>query len=115
MANTFLTHRQMGEVEAFYKILPSLSLKYSSVETIFIPADKKELRSKFLMKLDRDDANFEKGSEVVGGTEGKFMEKSDLIDKFCRKEIPDKDQQGIISNSIWQNVRSNSWKEIKNR
>ena len=41
MANTFLTHRQMGEVEAYYKILPSLNLKYSSVDTIFIPADKK--------------------------------------------------------------------------
>jgi hypothetical protein len=68
-------------------------LKYSSVNTILIPADKKELRSKFLMRLDRDDANFEKGAEVVGGREGKFMEKSDLIDKYCRREIPDKNPQ----------------------
>ena len=93
MANTFLTHRQMGEVEAYYKILPSLSLKYSSVDTIFIPAEKKELRSKFLMKLDENDANFDKGLEVDGGRDGKFVEKSDIIDKFCRREILEKDPE----------------------
>ena len=53
LANTFLSHRQMGEAEAYYKILPNLTLKYSSMDTVFIPADKKELRSKFLMKLSR--------------------------------------------------------------
>ena len=36
MANTFLTHRQMGEVEAYYKIFPHLNLKYSSVEVFYI-------------------------------------------------------------------------------
>ena len=61
MANIFLTHRQMGEVEAYYKIFPSLTLKYSDTGTIFIPTDKKELRSKFLQKLDEDDANFKIG------------------------------------------------------
>ena len=61
MANTFLTHRQMSEAEAYYKILPHLKLKYSNVATIFIPTDKKELRSKFLMKLDKDDRNYAKG------------------------------------------------------
>ena len=48
MANTFLTHRQISECEAYYKILPNLHLKYSSLDTIFIPTDKKELRSRFL-------------------------------------------------------------------
>ena len=32
MANTFLTHRQMGEVEAYYKIFPNLNLKYSDIQ-----------------------------------------------------------------------------------
>ena len=70
MANTFLTNRQMGEAEAYYKILPNLTLKYSSVDTIFVPIDKKDLRSKFLMKLDENDANFSKGLQVKGGREG---------------------------------------------
>ena len=46
LANTFISHRQMGEAEAYYKILPNLTLKYSSMDTVFIPSDKKELRSK---------------------------------------------------------------------
>ena len=79
----------MGEVEAYYKIFPHLTLKYSSVDTIFIPTDKKELRSKFLRKLDEDDENFAKGTEVAGGRTGRFLEKPDIIDIFCRREIPD--------------------------
>ena len=93
MANTFLTHRQMGEVEAYYKILPNLNLKYSSVDTIFIPADKKELRSKFLQKLNKGDANYAKGSEVKGGRDGLFLEKPDIIDKYCRREILEKNEE----------------------
>ena len=89
MANTFLTHRQMGEVEAYYKIFPHLNLKYSSVDTIFIPSDKKELRSKFLRKLNEDDQNYDKGTEVAGGRTGRFLEKPDIIDIFCRREIPE--------------------------
>ena len=77
----------MGEAEAYYKILPNLTLKYSSMDTVFIPADKKELRSKFLMKLDESDANYAKGALVKGGKEGKFIEKPDIIDKYCRRLI----------------------------
>ena len=90
LANTFLTHRQMGEAEAYYKIFPHLTLKYSNIDTIFIPSDKKELRSKFLVKLDETDPNFIKGVEVKGGKEGIFMEKPDVIDKYCRRDIEDR-------------------------
>ena len=81
----------MGDVEAYYKILPNLNMKYSSIDTIFIPSDKKELRSKFLVKLDEGDINYENASVVVGGKDGKFLEKADVIDKFCRREIKDDD------------------------
>ena len=87
MANTFMTNRQMGEAEAYYKILPNLTLKYSSVDTIFVPSDKKALRSKFLMKLDENDVNFNKGSQIKGGKEGTFLEKADIIDKYCRQDM----------------------------
>ena len=83
----------MSEAEAYYKILPHLKLKYSNVATIFIPTDKKELRSKFLMKLDKADANYAKGSEVKGGKEGIFLEKPDIVDKFCRREITEKNPE----------------------
>ena len=85
MANAFINHRQMGEAEAYYKILPNLHLKYSSIDTVFIPSDKKELRSRFLKKLDDDDANIHHGSKVKGGKDGFFFEKSDIVDKYCRR------------------------------
>ena len=80
----------MSEVEAYYKIFPHLTLKYSSLDTIFIPTDKKELRSKFLKKINEDDTNFAKGIEVAGARTGKFIEKPDIIDKFCRRDISEK-------------------------
>ena len=86
MANTFLTHRQMGEAEAYYKIFPNLTLKYSNIDTIFMPSDKKDLRSKFLMKLEESDDNYAKGAEVKGGRDGRFLEKPDIIDKYCRRD-----------------------------
>ena len=66
LANIFLTHRQMSEAEAYYKILPNLTLKYSNIDTIFIPSDRKELRSKFLQKVNEDDKLHCKGTEVKG-------------------------------------------------
>jgi len=93
MANTFLTHRQMSECEAYYKILPNLHLKYSSIDTIFIPSDKKELRSRFLTKLAEDDQNRKHGGKVVGGREGLFIEKSDIVDKYCRRLITEQNPE----------------------
>ena len=93
MANTFMTHRQMSEAEAYYKIFPNLTLKYSNMDTIFIPSDKKQLRSKFLQKVDKLDNQASKGIEVKGGREGLFLEKPDIVDKFCRREIIEKHEE----------------------
>ena len=49
--NTFLTVRQIGEAEAFYRLLPELSLKYSNSVSVFIPNCKKQERSKFLKAI----------------------------------------------------------------
>lgn len=37
VANVFLTHRQIGESEAFYRILPHLHMKFSNMDCIFLP------------------------------------------------------------------------------
>ena len=37
VANMFLTHRQIGESEAFYKILPHLQMKHSNIDAVFLP------------------------------------------------------------------------------
>ena len=87
LANTFLSHRQMGIAEAYYKIFPQLSLKYSNIATVFVPADKRENRSRFLMKLNEDDPNYSKGALVQGGREGMFLEKADIVDRYCRRNL----------------------------
>ena len=45
--------------------------------------------TKKTQKIDEDDENYKKGAEVVGGRNGRFLEKPDIIDKFCRREIRD--------------------------
>ena len=37
VVQTFLTHRQIGESEAFFKILSNLHLKWSNIEALFVP------------------------------------------------------------------------------
>ena len=50
-------------------------MKYSTVKSVFVPTDKKELRSKFLKKIDDKE-------EELAGREGLFIEKAYLIDKY---------------------------------
>ena len=42
-----------------------------------------------MKKLEEDDVNFDKGTEVAGGRTGRFLEKPDIIDIYCRREIPE--------------------------
>ena len=41
MANTFMTHRQVGEAEAIYKLLASMPMSYSSISAIYVPTEPK--------------------------------------------------------------------------
>ena len=88
----------MSEAEAYYKIFPNLNLKYSNINTIFMPSDKRTMRSKFLLKVDESDTI--KGVEVDGGRDGLFIEKPDIIDKFCRREITEKNPELAAMASI---------------
>ena len=85
LIHTFLTHRQMGQSEAYFKLIPSLNMKYSTVKSVFVPTDKKELRSKFLKKIDDKEDAMGKIAFEVAGREGLFIEKADLIDKYIRR------------------------------
>ena len=44
VVSTFLTHRQIGESEAFFKILPHLEMKSSNIKSVFIPTGKQIMR-----------------------------------------------------------------------
>ena len=82
--NTFITARQMSECEAFFKILPNLQLKDSNVTTVFVPTSRRELRSKFMIKIDENETYHGREKKKIGGRDGWFVEKYDLIDKYMR-------------------------------
>ena len=63
-------------------------MKYSTVKAVFVPTDKKELRSKFLKKIDDKENTFDKVAFIVPGREGLFIEKAELIQKFIRRPGP---------------------------
>ena len=54
--NTFLTHRQIGEAEAYYKLFPSFHLSGSNCATQFIHTGFRKNRSVFLKSLSETEA-----------------------------------------------------------
>ena len=86
VANIFLTHRQIGESEAFYKILPHLQMKYSNIDCVFLPTGFKKNRSSFLMELNVDEAKNCADVIQVENKDGLFTEKPSMIDKFERMD-----------------------------
>ena len=54
MRNTFLTHREMGECEAYYRLFPSLHLVGNSVGSVYVPTGFSKYR--FLTKLSDEEA-----------------------------------------------------------
>ena len=81
LSNTFLTHRQMGEAEAIYKLMPSLKMKDSNVGCVFLQTGTKNERSKFLMSIDNDRNWHDKVGMQVKGKDGLVVEKPDILDK----------------------------------
>ena len=84
VADTFLTHRQLGASEALYRILPSLHLKESNSDCVFVQTGFPDNRSKFLRKLKEDEQEFP-DSLTVEGREGKFVEKQSLLSKYINR------------------------------
>ena len=84
--NTFISARQMGECEAFYKVMPNFRLKDSNVTTIMIPTGKKETRSKFMIKVDDDFDYNGREKKKIAGKDGWYVEKYDLVDKYIRRD-----------------------------
>ena len=71
--------------ENLFKIIPNLKMKYSTVKTVYVPTDKKELRSRFLLKVGEKEDTHDKVAFSVNGHDGLFIEKTDLIEKYIRR------------------------------
>ena len=55
LANTFLTHRQVSEMEAYYRIFPDMHLCSSNIATVFIAGGFPENRRVFFSRVNEDD------------------------------------------------------------
>ena len=110
MMHTFLTHRQMGEAEAVYKLLPDFHFKDSNLSTIFFPNCPREDRSKFLMRVD-DKPQFSHLPTVkIEGRDGVYIEKYDIISKYERRG---ENVLVLICPSHFMKMYEPSWKKPK--
>ena len=87
VANTFLTHRQIGECEAYFRIIPNLTLKSSNIEAMFIPTGFKKNRSRFLKRVTEEEAKKCTDVIVLDDRKGLYIEKPSLLDKYERRDI----------------------------
>ena len=102
LMNSYISARQMGEVEAMYKIFPNLRLKDSNVTTQFVPTSRKENRSKMLQKIDENENDFGKEKKKIDGREGWYVEKYDLVDKYTRRDETCKDLDELSFSQFWK-------------
>ena len=86
--NTFITVRQMGEAEAYYRILPELHLKESNAAAVYVPNCRKAERSKFLRAVQNDEIHHNQVVVEVKDKPGKYVETYDVVDKWYRRPEP---------------------------
>ena len=81
--NTFLTHREMGQSEALYRIIPSMHLSDSSIGHVFVNTGRN--KSKFLKKLSEDEAKRTENVVTIADSDGLYVETSSIVDKYRRR------------------------------
>ena len=100
LVHTFMTYRQMGESEAYYRLLPHLHLSESNLKTVFVSTGFPWNRSKFSVKVleegkeklvqdseDEDDVSptNTQGTFQIPGKEGRFKEAASIHQKYSKR------------------------------
>ena len=85
VANMFMTHREMGEAEAVYKLIPSMHLRGSNVTCQWVTTCAHEERSCRFRKA--TDAQLKTGIDAfkIDGHDGLFYEVQDIWSKYLRR------------------------------
>ena len=94
LANHFMTHRQVGEAEAYYKLLAHMNLTYSNVACVYVPTERKAERRPFLQRQDPEGGQGFK----LRDREGLFLEKPDLISKYVRRKLLESEEENEDAN-----------------
>ena len=85
VANVFLTHRQMGEAEAVYRLIPGMTLKNSNVACQWVSLGVKEERSSRWRKATEEDLKSGRPVTELEGHEGFWFEQQDMWSKYLRR------------------------------
>ena len=83
LRNVFLTHREMGQSEVLYRVVPSMHLKYSSCGEVFVNTGRE--KSKFLKKLSEEEAQITPNVITVADGDGLYVETSSILDKYQKR------------------------------
>ena len=92
MMNTFISHRQMGEAEAVYKLFPDFHFRDSNITCEFVSTSRRAQRSKFLIRADGNPAYANQLKFKIPNREGEFVEKYDIVSKYERRP------RGVLDN-----------------
>ena len=85
ISNIFLTHRQMGEAEAVYRLLPSMKLKKSNVGCQWLSLGKKEERSSRWKKATQKEIDSGRYVTELINHDGLWYEFQDMWSKYLRR------------------------------
>ena len=85
IANTFMTHRQIGEAEATFRLLPNMLLKNSNVACQWISVGKRSEMTKRWKLASKEEVENSNGLIQIKDREGYWIEQSDMISKYLRR------------------------------
>ena len=87
ISNVFLTHRQMGEAEAVYRLLPSMKLKKSNVGCQWLSLGRKEERSSRWKKATQKEVESGRHVTELLNHDGFWYEYQDMWSKYLRRPV----------------------------
>ena len=111
--NAFLTRRQVGEAELYYRFFPWLHLVQSNIGCEFVPTGFKENRSRFLKQVGEEMKGSIRPENVikVEGYDKIYVEKEGMIEKYERRP---KELQANLTYSQFVKRYAPTWKVPKN-
>ena len=82
LRSTFLTHREMGECESYYRLLPSLHLVGSNIQKVFVPTGLN--KSRLIKKISDEEAKKNKNAMRINekGQDGYYIETVNILEKY---------------------------------
>ncbi len=86
LSQTFLTHREMGESEAIYRLFPNLHLSESNVTCIFVSTGFPHERSRFLKRIEENQTD-KRNSITLQEYEGEYQLATSIHEKYSGRPL----------------------------